>query len=377
MTAAGRLRVGDGVRAGGGHRRRRLHQHQHGVRPARAVRPLLRRMLDVPDRPAVVPASPRLAPSWSASTGCPRGLNTNLRWWPVLGGEVRIVVRKGMLLAAAPSPVKPLRKGIPLHAVDPTTRCGWRRARRLGDPGGVRARRATATSVARARGLDARRPAAVAPPLAAAEPAAWDARGRGRRRGDGRRGGMEAPAMSAIVWHDVECGGYTADLPLWRELADRRGGPGARRRRRRGPRGARPRPRRPRRHRARPRPRAARGAARARRARGARGPHRAGRRRRLRARRPAVRPHPGADADDPAAARARRARRVPRLRARAPRRRRPGGARGGRGARAVRGRRRRTRCRPTPASARAGATARSRSRSGAAATASCSSAFAC
>ena len=25
--------------------------------------------------------------------------------------------------------------------------------------------------------------------------------------------------MSEVVWHDVECGGYTADLPLWRELA--------------------------------------------------------------------------------------------------------------------------------------------------------------
>ena len=22
-----------------------------------------------------------------------------------------------------------------------------------------------------------------------------------------------------VVWHDLECGGYTADLPLWRELA--------------------------------------------------------------------------------------------------------------------------------------------------------------
>jgi SAM-dependent methyltransferase len=29
----------------------------------------------------------------------------------------------------------------------------------------------------------------------------------------------------AIVWHDVECGSYAADLPLWRELAGRAGGP--------------------------------------------------------------------------------------------------------------------------------------------------------
>jgi SAM-dependent methyltransferase len=28
-----------------------------------------------------------------------------------------------------------------------------------------------------------------------------------------------------VVWHDVECGGYTADLPLWRELADAEPGP--------------------------------------------------------------------------------------------------------------------------------------------------------
>jgi SAM-dependent methyltransferase len=26
--------------------------------------------------------------------------------------------------------------------------------------------------------------------------------------------------LSAVVWHDLECGAYTADLPLWRELAD-------------------------------------------------------------------------------------------------------------------------------------------------------------
>jgi SAM-dependent methyltransferase len=31
--------------------------------------------------------------------------------------------------------------------------------------------------------------------------------------------------MSAIVWHDVECGAYTADLPLWRELAAAEAGP--------------------------------------------------------------------------------------------------------------------------------------------------------
>ncbi len=28
-----------------------------------------------------------------------------------------------------------------------------------------------------------------------------------------------------VIWHDVECGGYGADLPLWRELAGDCGGP--------------------------------------------------------------------------------------------------------------------------------------------------------
>jgi SAM-dependent methyltransferase len=28
----------------------------------------------------------------------------------------------------------------------------------------------------------------------------------------------------AVIWHDVECGGYSADLPLWRELARDAGG---------------------------------------------------------------------------------------------------------------------------------------------------------
>jgi len=30
---------------------------------------------------------------------------------------------------------------------------------------------------------------------------------------------------ATVIWHDVECGSYTADLPLWRELAERAGGP--------------------------------------------------------------------------------------------------------------------------------------------------------
>jgi SAM-dependent methyltransferase len=31
--------------------------------------------------------------------------------------------------------------------------------------------------------------------------------------------------VSTVVWHDVECGAYTADLPLWEELAAATGGP--------------------------------------------------------------------------------------------------------------------------------------------------------
>jgi SAM-dependent methyltransferase len=30
---------------------------------------------------------------------------------------------------------------------------------------------------------------------------------------------------AGAIWHDVECGGYEADLPLWEELAARRDGP--------------------------------------------------------------------------------------------------------------------------------------------------------
>ncbi|MBV9212907.1 MAG: class I SAM-dependent methyltransferase [Actinobacteria bacterium] len=34
-----------------------------------------------------------------------------------------------------------------------------------------------------------------------------------------------AALADPVVWHDVECGGYAADLPLWRELAGVAGGP--------------------------------------------------------------------------------------------------------------------------------------------------------
>jgi SAM-dependent methyltransferase len=31
--------------------------------------------------------------------------------------------------------------------------------------------------------------------------------------------------VTEVLWHDIECGGYDLDLPLWRELADREGSP--------------------------------------------------------------------------------------------------------------------------------------------------------
>jgi SAM-dependent methyltransferase len=34
-----------------------------------------------------------------------------------------------------------------------------------------------------------------------------------------------APAADPVVWHDVECAAYDADLPLWRELAGAADGP--------------------------------------------------------------------------------------------------------------------------------------------------------
>lgn len=37
--------------------------------------------------------------------------------------------------------------------------------------------------------------------------------------------GVTVPPAT-VVWHDLECGGYRADLPLWRELANRSRRPG-------------------------------------------------------------------------------------------------------------------------------------------------------
>jgi CubicO group peptidase (beta-lactamase class C family) len=78
---------------------------------------LLRRALDVEDEPAV-PDSPHLWPELLGLYKLPRGLNTNFRMWPVLGGEVEVTVRKGHLAVRAPSPMRRLRKGVRLHALD-------------------------------------------------------------------------------------------------------------------------------------------------------------------------------------------------------------------------------------------------------------------
>jgi SAM-dependent methyltransferase len=37
--------------------------------------------------------------------------------------------------------------------------------------------------------------------------------------------GSAGATSQGVVWHDLECGSYAADLPLWRRLADARGSP--------------------------------------------------------------------------------------------------------------------------------------------------------
>jgi SAM-dependent methyltransferase len=34
-----------------------------------------------------------------------------------------------------------------------------------------------------------------------------------------------SPEDAEVIWHDLECGSYAADLPIWRELAARQGSP--------------------------------------------------------------------------------------------------------------------------------------------------------
>jgi CubicO group peptidase (beta-lactamase class C family) len=81
---------------------------------------VLRRVLGMPEPAApLVAESPHLWPELTGVYKLPRGLNTNLRWWPVLGGEAEIAVKHGHLVARAPSPIRDLRRGVRLHATDP------------------------------------------------------------------------------------------------------------------------------------------------------------------------------------------------------------------------------------------------------------------
>jgi SAM-dependent methyltransferase len=41
----------------------------------------------------------------------------------------------------------------------------------------------------------------------------------GDRRDSGRADGRAGRTVDAVIWHDLECGSYNADLALWRELA--------------------------------------------------------------------------------------------------------------------------------------------------------------
>jgi hypothetical protein len=81
---------------------------------------VLRRLLDAPE-----PADPVVADDphlWPELTGIYRpapGLKTNLRVWPLIGGEAEVLVRKGHLTVRAQSPLKPLRQGVRLRAADP------------------------------------------------------------------------------------------------------------------------------------------------------------------------------------------------------------------------------------------------------------------
>ncbi|HEX2105231.1 MAG TPA: serine hydrolase domain-containing protein [Solirubrobacteraceae bacterium] len=82
---------------------------------------VLRRLLDAPEPadPAVA-QDPHLWPELAGLYKPLRGPKTNLRLWPLLGGEAEVTVRKGHLVLRAPSPLKPLRRGVRLLAADPS-----------------------------------------------------------------------------------------------------------------------------------------------------------------------------------------------------------------------------------------------------------------
>jgi CubicO group peptidase (beta-lactamase class C family) len=81
---------------------------------------ILRRLLDAPEpEDPVVADDPHLWPELVGLYKPARGLKTNARLWPAIGGEAAVTVRKGHLVVRAPSPLKELRKGVRLRAADP------------------------------------------------------------------------------------------------------------------------------------------------------------------------------------------------------------------------------------------------------------------
>jgi CubicO group peptidase (beta-lactamase class C family) len=79
---------------------------------------ILRLALGPAPEPEPVPERPHLWPELVGVYKPLPGLNTSFRLLPVTGGEVEVAVRRGRLVATAPSPVKALRRGVPLRAAD-------------------------------------------------------------------------------------------------------------------------------------------------------------------------------------------------------------------------------------------------------------------
>jgi len=91
-----------------------------GPAPHLLAERVLRGLIDAP-APAdpVVAQDPSLWPDLTGVYRPRRGPKTNFRVWPVLGGEAEVTVRKGHLVVRAPSPLKPLRRGVRLRPADP------------------------------------------------------------------------------------------------------------------------------------------------------------------------------------------------------------------------------------------------------------------
>jgi CubicO group peptidase (beta-lactamase class C family) len=90
-----------------------------GTAPHEVSERVLRRLLDLPEEPEQprVVERPHLWPELVGVYKLPRGPMTNLRWWPVIGGELEVLVKGGHLSVRAPTPLGPLRKGLRLRAV--------------------------------------------------------------------------------------------------------------------------------------------------------------------------------------------------------------------------------------------------------------------